>query len=367
MTGRRPGPPSAHTEPVTNAASDGQHPPKHAPGEFGADEHALFELLLTRAFGDGGVAVTGIEDVNRGRGAFSMVVRLTLEDLRSSSAGRDGRPTAVVAKLPVGGPNGAAAIAAGAYQRESLAYRRLLNRSPVTTPTAFAVEDLADQRCALLLQDLTGHRHVDQLDGLSPEDAGRVATELAGFHHYWSTQPLGDLAVRRNTIAGLSQDGLDRGLAQLETTWADDVTPQQREAFVELVRVRPALADRFEREPATLCHGDPRADNLVFEVDNSAVLFDWQQMAVQFGETDLAWLAATSLNTDIRRDTDQQLVKAYDGDFDRYRLGLALPGLAVLFLAQRSLSTERTRRLVAVSLQRIADAVIDLEVATLAN
>ncbi len=313
--------------------------------------------------------MTGIDDVNRGRGAFSVVVRVSLAWDRPAPTGQPDldRPASVVAKLPVDGPNGAAAIAAGAYRREALAYRHLLAHSPVATPTAFAVEDVADGSCALLLQDLTDHRSVDQLDGLDPRDAERVATELAAFHQHWSAQPLDELAVRRNTIAGLPQEGLGRGLALLDTTWAEVLTPSQRAAFAELVRVRPTLAERFEQERATLCHGDPRADNLVYGSDDAVVLFDWQQMAVQFGEADLAWLAATSLDTGVRRNSDQRLVTAYGGDFDRYRLGLALPGLAVLFLAQRSLTTDRTRRLVAVSLQRIADAVIDLDVPALAT
>jgi hypothetical protein len=137
-----------------------------------------------------------------------------------------------------------------------------------------------------------------------------------------------------------------------------------------------------------LCHGDPRADNLVFRESGSrekgnretagrqatdrpaaghqptdqVVLFDWQQMAIQFGEADVAWLAATSLDVEVRRRTERDLVEGYGGSFDRYRLGLALPGLTVLLLAQREATTERTGRFIATSLQRIGAAIADLNI-----
>jgi len=95
------------------------------------------------------------------------------------------------------------------------------------------------------------------------------------------------------------------------------------------------------------------------------VVFDWQQIAVQLGESDLAWLAATSLTVPIRRGAEGDLVAAAGGSFDRYRLGLALPGLAVLLLAQRELPAPRARRFVAVSLERIAAALADNETSRL--
>ena len=88
-------------------------------------------------------------------------------------------------------------------------------------------------------------------------------------------------------------------------------------------------------------------------------------MAVQFGEADLAWLAATSLTVETRRQVEADLIAAAGGNPERYRLGLALPGLAVLLLAPRELPSERAERFVAVSLQRIAAALADNETASM--
>jgi hypothetical protein len=79
----------------------------------------------------------------------------------------------------------------------------------------------------------------------------------------------------------------------------------------------------------------------------------------------VAWLAATSLQTETRRAEEFALLAEIGGDRDRYRLAMALPGLAVLLLAQREIDSERAERFVRTSLSRIAAAVVDLELRTL--
>lgn len=335
-------------------------------------QRPVIEELCQAAFGPGLVTVGALDDVNRGRGAFSEVIRAELAWPGDEPADAPGdRPTSVVAKLPVDGPNGAAARASGAYAREALAYRELLDHSPIRHPRAWTVVETADAdgpACRLLLQDLDDHRFADQLDGLEPDDAIAVAESLGRFHAAWAASDcLADLDVRRNTVGGLAPDALEDGLRCLPERWGDVLDEAGRATFADLVANRAALVERFGLAPATLCHGDPRADNLAFGPEyNEPVLFDWQQMAIQLGEADLAWLAATSLTVPVRRAVERDLVTAGAGDLDGYRLGLALPGLAVLLLAQRELPTERGRRFVAVSLQRIAAALADNETTRLA-
>ena len=305
--------------------------------------------------------MVSLADINRGRGAFSVVLRAELE--WNGAPGPHGGPASVAAKLPVNGPNGESARAGGAYDREALAYRELLATAPIATPICYAVEQPGDGSCSLLMEDLSPHRWFDQLDGLPADVAVSVATELARFHRAWiDDERLGVLPLRRNTIASLPAQALTAGLAHLETAWAADLGERDRARYRDLVDARPRLVELFERAEPTLCHGDPRADNFVLDHTGRVVLFDWQQMAVQFGEADLAWLSATSLEVATRRRIDTDMVEAYGGSFDRYRLGLALPGLAVLLLAQREISTDRTRRFVAASLSRIAAALDDLDV-----
>ncbi len=329
------------------------------------------EALCTQAFGRPGPRIMALSDVNRGRGAFSLVIRV---DLDWTSVGPDGvdaadRPATVVAKLPVPGSNGQAARTSGAYRREALAYRQVLPRSPVGRLRCHAVAEDDDGGASFLLEDVGHQRLADQLDGLDDDDALAVARSLADLHRAWDDpDALADLDVRRNTVAVLAPEAIEAGVAALAERWHEVIDAGQRATFADLARAHQGLAEGFQAAPTTLCHGDPRADNLVFDRDDGRpILFDWQQMAVQFGEADLAWLAATSLTVPVRRRIEHELVAAGKGDHDRYRLGLALPGLAVLLLAQRDFPTRRAQRFVAASLQRIAAALADNDTASLAG
>lgn len=322
--------------------------------------------LVRAAFGPG-VVVTAQVDVGGGRGTFSEVLRLDL-------SGSDDVPATAVAKLPVDNGNRTAAAASGAYRREAAAYDHLLPLSPVARPELHGGV-VADDTAAFLLEDLTPLRHQDQLDGLEATDTAAVFESLGRFHRFWRTRVdtpgniAERLAVRRSAVAGFSLDSVARGLAAVRDRWVE-VEPAEVEAFANLVANAPALIDAFTAETAldaTLCHGDPRADNLCFAADGSAVLFDWQQIAVQFAEADLAWLTATSLDPEIRRSCADEVLHDHGADADRLRLGLVLPGLAALLLAQREADQDRTRRFIATSLRRVAAALTDYEVATAAS
>lgn len=312
-----------------------------------------------------GRAVVGVDRIGRDRGVFSVVHRVAL-------AGEG--PTTVVVKAPIGGPNGTAAVAAGAYRREALAYRSLLPASPVAAPACLLIEDQDPDRPVLVLEDLGRHRAVDQVEGLDPDEVEAVVDALAGLHRHWEHHPgLATLPVRRAAPAALDPSALERGRSVLDERWAEVLDDRRRGAVDALLAARAPLVAAFTAAgPATLCHGDPRADNLVL-ADHGAVLFDWQQLAVQFPEADLAWLLATSTEPETRRRIERRAVERHadatghdhEAAWERYRLGLVLPGLAVLLLAQRRLDGARSAALVAASLRRIATAVDDLDVADL--
>ncbi len=302
-----------------------------------------------------------ITDANRGNGVFSRVLRVHL----SPKAGSPSRwlPPSVIVKVPAESENRAAAVRSGAYHREALAYEHVLTHSPVRTPGCWLIEDDGQGGVSFVLEDLDAMRFVDQDDGMSSTDAVVVVTELARFHANWSASPgLESLPVRRAAVSSFRTETLEAGLAALDSRWGDTLDASIRSAFGRLVQKRDVLVRAFEQAgQPTLCHGDPRAANLAFDHDGSPVLFDWQQMAVQFGEADVAWLAGTSLESTERRQHEAELIEAYGGSFDRYRLGFVLPGLAVLMLALRE-HNQHSRATTALSLQRIGAAVVDLQV-----
>ncbi len=320
--------------------------------------------LVGLAFGPGCDVVGGsTTDLNGGRGVFSRVTRAELAWTGPVPRG-DAGPRSVAVKMPAPGPNGEAAAATGACRREALAYTRLIPHSPITAPHAWLVHHGPGAAASFVLEDLSGLRSVDQLDGLPAGDALAVAAALARFHRHWSRPDRHrNLPLRRTVPATIPPAALDRGLAALDERWSDVVDTAQRAVFARLVARRAELVAAFAAAgPVTVCHGDPRADNVAFS-PTGPVLFDWQQPALQLGAADVAWLAATSLTPDTRRALDADLAAAGGCTLDAYRTGLLLPGLAVLLLAQRVADSERTARFITTSLRRIATAVADLELA----
>jgi Ser/Thr protein kinase RdoA (MazF antagonist) len=217
---------------------------------------------------------------------------------------------------------------------------------------------------SFVLEDLTFHRAVDQLDGLGADDCLRIAGELRRLHDWWRDRPdLHDLGLRRAVPASIDPGALGAGLEALASRWRGELTSRQTSAFATLVAHRDHAVEAFAGGgPVTLCHGDPRADNVRFDTDGTPVLFDWQQVALHPGSADLAWLAATSLTPELRRQLDGPLASGYGISLEAYRRGFVLPGLAVLLLAQRATGSRRAARFVAVSLQRIGTALADLDV-----
>ncbi len=313
-------------------------------------------------FGDG-TLIKSIAPIDHGRGVFSHVMRAEL----------DGEPSSAAVKLLRADANGAAAITSGAVAREILAYEQLLPATDgVLAPKLFGVSIDERDIPSLVLQDLSTLRHPDQVAGLSDRDVRAVTEELIALHSSWAGRPeLDTLGIRRSTPALLPTEGLERGAAMLDTKWAD-VSGERRSALQRLAAHRDAAVLAFSSEgDPTLCHGDPRGDNVAFDHNGRAVLFDWQQVAIQFGESDLAWLLTTSVERDTRRSVEGDIIASYAmarrqdaaTTWRRYVVGMVLPGLAVLMLAQRTIDDERGHRFVRSSIERIADAVIDLRVA----
>jgi len=325
--------------------------------------------LIALAFDPATPVVTSVEDASQGRGVFSDVWRIELEwPLKSSivnaKSSADDHPNSVVAKIPTAGPNSIAAMKSGAYDREHHAYTQLLVSSEVQRPRLLATTR-SDGKWSFLLEDLSGYRSVSQIDGLERADAVAVGEELAVLHREWGGRDNVRLGVRGPTVEQLTPTALDLGIKALQQRWSDFLEDHSMSVFEDLLANRESLVRAFSSQATpTLCHGDPRADNLVFDRNGRAVMFDWQQIAFQHGEADLAWLAATSLKPEVRKVVDNDLVESYGGSIDRYRLGFALPGLAVLLLAQRDAPDKRTQAFIAESLVRISTALIDFEVAS---
>lgn len=288
------------------------------------------------------------------RGVFSSVWHLTHDPPVP------GPFPSVVVKMPKSGSNGDAARKSGAYQREELAYTSLLF-AELPTPQCFGTVTTTNGP-AFVLDDLTDLDLVDQLNGLDLPSVEAVVDSLGTCHRLIDPTLAQRLGVRHITPATFDPAALRRGLASLPV----EALP----VFEPLLHRADSAIDAFASlvDPV-LCHGDPRADNVAFipEVEGPvAILYDWQQIALQAGEADLAWLLATSMSAEARREIEPAVIARYAGITgrhpesvaQRYRTSMVLPGLAVLLLAQRN-AVGRMADVVATSVERIGAAVQD--------
>jgi Phosphotransferase enzyme family len=214
------------------------------------------------------------------------------------------------------------------------------------TPVAFAprlyysATDEAEQRVVLLLEDLSGGRQGDELDGCSVDDARLVIDEVTPFHaQWWGDRALAnvfpaykqDPRVRQRPYVGQVDLFLER-YGDLLPSGLVDVLDRLRS---QLVVVREALHARAK----TLIHADLHLDNMLFDArgeGRSVTVLDWQTVRVGPPAIDVALFLFGSLSVEDRRAAESELLELYIGELStngvreytieelRYECGLAL-------------------------------------------
>ncbi|MGI9625053.1 MAG: phosphotransferase [Acidimicrobiales bacterium] len=265
------------------------------------------------------------------RGMLGDIFLVTLD---TSDAGRedDGSrgPAQLVAKFASPRDEALATARRGrTNERELRCYDDLLQSTPVTAPAMYGAWYDPDTAEFLLLQEaIDPDETVDQLEGLSVEQARLVLSETACIHARWFEDPaLGTLEwlppidgpERRHNLTTLA----DAGWGPLCELLGDSLTEQERQIGIGLAdRIDHALVELAEHK-ATLLHGDLRADNLLFTKDGAGVyLIDWQGSGVGPPSWDLAYFLSQSLAVDVRRAHEDALI-------EHYRVMLADQGLAL--------------------------------------
>ncbi|MFD0855291.1 phosphotransferase, partial [Actinomadura adrarensis] len=211
--------------------------------------------------------------------------------------------------------------------------------------------------------------------GLDVGDAAASVTELAVLHAAgWENPALAvlDWLNRYDPAAVEFTAEMVTGMyAGFRDRYENDLAPKTITAIEEfLPRMASYLTDR--QGPATLTHGDFRADNLLFGGPRPAVL-DWQTCAFGSGALDLAYFLGSSLPTQARREHERTLVKGYhsvltergvkldwDECWDGYRKhafqGIVM-GIGASMLVER---TDRGDRMFCTMIDRHAAHIIDL-------
>lgn len=245
---------------------------------------------------------------------------------RVALSGGPGCPATVVVKLPALDP---AAVFTSTvlrmYIREVGFFEQLAARSPIRVPGYyFGAVDLDTSRFAIVMEDLSGLRVVDQLVGMEVADAERAVDGLAAWHAEWwgeadqmaadgLTISLGD-PIYPAILPMVYAEGWAKVTAEME------LAPAIQEVGARFSDAIAGLLSDLASGPTTLAHGDYRADNLLFDADGSVVVLDFQLIGTGTAAYDLAYFLTQSLAPDVAAANEKAL-------FDRWMAGLVAAGV----------------------------------------
>ncbi len=288
-------------------------------------------------------------------------------------------PPSFVAKCPSADPvSRAGAAMFHLYDMEIGWYRDCAPTAQVPCPKPYYAAIAPDeQHFALLIEDMAPLRQGDQIAGGSAVQVAAALEAVAGLHAWRPAN--GDWAA-----LGWAHHSTGGTV----TRSAMPVTyPQFRERFAgllseEVLDLGQALVDRIhaylDRDGPAEClrHGDIRLDNILFDASGrTAVLLDWQTVAMGRAAADVAYLIGTSFADPAeRRACEEGLVDLYlakraalgeapdrDAFWRDYRRSAFAGMIMAINAAHYVERTERGDRMFAAMTERPARMALDLD------
>jgi phosphotransferase family enzyme len=279
-------------------------------------------LAETGVLRRGSVAAVEWERVGGDYGFTGLVARVRLR-----YEGADGdAPPSLIAKLPMAVEDVVSGYRARQERDPALARRyfercareeRFYREIGATFAPALyysAVDDVR-RRVVLLLEDLTGGRQGDVLQGCSIEDVAFVLDDIAPFHARWwgERAPVhafprggGDHDARQERYAGQVDLLLER--------YGDALPPAVRRLLERLRSRLAGVLTALASGPHSLIHADLHLDNVIFDArgdGRSAVVLDWQTASVGCPASDVALFLFGSLRIEDRRAAEAMLLDRY--------------------------------------------------------
>ena len=268
-----------------------------------------------------GADVAHVEVTPVGTGQTGATYRLAVR-----YRGRTSLPGRFVVKLPAQDEAVRERVALS-YRSEHAFYTEIAGTLDVPIPRCYhcAIADDGAQ-FVLLLADMAPAAQADQIAGCTPAQAELAAAALAGLHGprwgdpAWlslaaTVMPKPDEATARG-LGEITQLAVATTLEKLGARMSADEHATVEESGALIADWLLAAPDRF-----SLLHGDYRADNLLFDPDDSRVtVVDWQTLAVGLPARDLSYFLATSLLPEDRAANEQRLVNAYHDALSAYGL-----------------------------------------------
>lgn len=342
---------------------------------------------LTEMLRASGADVTVQSFTRRAMGeGVGMMATLELVDLVYSAG--VGPATIVVKLKAVNVANRAVALAFDIYRREVLFYRDIAERTSAGTPEVFFAQVDGSEDFVLALEDLSGYRLGDQIDGCHRADAETAVVTLARLHApFWNDVDHPEFEfIPYETPSTHGQalcDGSHAGWDPMVAAFGDVVPEFMLDVKDRFLAAVPALQEWLVTAPSTIAHGDFRMDNLFFgqHPDHQEMMvIDWQGCLRSKGVRDVAYLLSQSMPTEARRTDERDLVELWrqtlvdngvtgytsDQAWEDYRRAvLALWILVVVIAGTLDSSNERGRAWMTEMIRRSAATIDDLDLLNL--
>ncbi|MHA2326395.1 MAG: phosphotransferase, partial [Promethearchaeota archaeon] len=265
-----------------------------------------------------------IESISRepwgsGEGFMSDMARLTITyDNESPNL-----PKTMIVKMPT---TFRTAIAIGLqfnlYEKEIRFYTEVAPESPIRVPgLIYSDYDLDTKKYILILEDCSCYKMVDQVKGLNYEQTKQAIISIADFHARWWDAP--DL-FSFDWIPKPKDETITKAFTDLfRNSW--DLAIKSEEFLGALPEGGRKVGDKIYKhfrwlmedlpdENMTFAHFDYRADNIFFDSENSdnpIIVFDWANLVITGGILDVGYLLGTSLDVNLRRKIEKEMVKFY--------------------------------------------------------
>ena len=204
------------------------------------------------------------------------------------------------------------------YEREIRFYNEHAAQVRVSIPHCLlAAIDPTDHSFVLVLEQIDGRRQVDQIEGLSFDDARVALLNLADLHApFWdkNLEAEAETFFRFDSplMHSVMPDHFAGDWAKVRAKVVDELPPEVIELCDSRQEWTGALLQAMQT-PDTICHGDFRADNLLFDDGDGMLALDFQLAAVSHGMTDVAYLISQSVNDEVAAASADELIDAYLG------------------------------------------------------
>ena len=285
-----------------------------------------------------------------------------------------GRELAVFVKRPSRSLVARAFVAVPRLSRAEVKfYTELRDQVPIATPRCYGASQV---RCGfiVILEDLVdaGATLRNSTDTLSTDEAASLLASLADLHRQWwgrtGSHPWLAKNPRRELMLGAL---LSPSLCRLGLWRVGSAIPETlHQPIARYARNRRSAQEAMSAGPTTLIHNDCHPGNQFVTAGGRPGLVDWQLCREGPWARDVAYLLATSLETDTRRTAERDLLAGYlrqlgsvAPDFDEawlaYRRNVVYAVEAMLVTAAVGVMMPKSTSLVLVS--RTAKAAADLD------